>query len=196
MSEVSRRNDEVRLSTAERDEAVARIQTAYADGRLEEQELDRRLREALNAVFPRDLEPLLKDLPREPPRVPSSPPKSSIVAYGSRIERAGRWAVPPRLTPTIVKGHLVLDFRAAQLLGDETIVQVRGYKSTIEIIVPPGVEVESRGFAYKGQWTGGESGSGGAPCRRTIRIRGFAYKSKVIVRRSGPSGLAGPAPGA
>jgi hypothetical protein len=61
MDEISRRdNAEVRLSAAERDEAVARIQAAYADGRLEEQELDRRLRDALDAVYGRDLEPLLK----------------------------------------------------------------------------------------------------------------------------------------
>ncbi len=186
MNEISRRDDaEVRLSAAERDEAVARIQTAYADGRLEEQEFDRRLRDALDAVYERDLQPLLRDLPRAAPPAPAA--KGSIVAYGSRIERTGRWAVPARLRPTILKGHLLLDLRAAQLLSDETVVHIKGYKSTIEIVVPPGVEIDSRGFAYKGKWVGEQADDAPAPNRRVIRIRGVAYKSTVIVRRSGPA---------
>ncbi len=187
MNEISRRDGtDLRLSAAERDEAVARIQTAYADGRLEEQEFDRRLREAIDAIYARDLEPLLEDLPREAPPVPTKPAKGSIVAYGSRIERTGRWAVPARLTPTILKGHLLLDLRAAQLLSDETVVRIRGYKSTIEIVVPPGVEIDSRGFAYKGKWVAERADDAPSPDRKTIRIRGIAYKSTVVVRRSGP----------
>ncbi len=187
MNELSRRDREVRLSAAERDEAVARIQSAYVAGRLEEQELDRRLRGAIDAVYERDLAPLLDDLPLETPPAPTAAEKSSIVAYGSVVERTGRWVVPAALKPIIYKGHLVLDLRAAHLLSDDTVVRVTSYKSTIEIIVPAGVAVDSQYIAYKGQRTADPGEDEAAP-RKTVHIRGIAYKSKVVIRRSGRQG--------
>jgi hypothetical protein len=183
MNELSGGERGARASSAERDAAILRIQAAFAEGRIEEQELERRLREALDATHARDLEPLIVDLPQGEARPPAAPARESIRAYGSRIERTGRWTIPSRLVPTILKGHLLLDLRAAHLASPEAVVHLRSYKSTIEIVVPPGVDVEWRGFAYKGTWSAEPAGETRTPGRKTIRLRGIAYKSRLVVRK-------------
>jgi hypothetical protein len=53
-----------RLSDGERDEAIAALADAYAEGRLDHDEFEVRLEAAARAVFAVDLDPLFTDLPR------------------------------------------------------------------------------------------------------------------------------------
>ncbi|WP_460862854.1 DUF4870 domain-containing protein [Nocardiopsis coralliicola] len=53
---------QVRLTHADRDAAAERLQQAFADGRLDEDEFDERLSTAMSAKFPAELEPLLTDI--------------------------------------------------------------------------------------------------------------------------------------
>lgn len=52
----------MRVSQADRDEVVSRLQTAFSEGRLDENEFDERLDRAISARTHGDLAPLLKDL--------------------------------------------------------------------------------------------------------------------------------------
>jgi len=64
-----------RIGDAERDEAATYLREALAEGRLEPNEFDERLDQALKARTQSDLEPLFKDLPGPKPgqRLSSAP---------------------------------------------------------------------------------------------------------------------------
>jgi hypothetical protein len=66
----------IRISDAERQAAAQRIGAAWAEGRLDDAEYDRRLAQAFAAVTYGDLEQLFTDLPHPTPqyRPPSPPP--------------------------------------------------------------------------------------------------------------------------
>jgi hypothetical protein len=67
-----------RLSDIERDEAIAALGDAYAEGRLDHDEFDVRLEAASRAVLASDLDPLFADLPR------SRPAQSSVALVPRR----------------------------------------------------------------------------------------------------------------
>jgi Domain of unknown function (DUF1707) len=72
--EPARRDPDLRMSQAERDEVVALLAGHFADGRLTVEEYEERVEAALAARTGRDLEPLLEDLPAaDPPAAPARP---------------------------------------------------------------------------------------------------------------------------
>lgn len=180
--------DRTRASDQERDAAVGRLQAAFADGRLDDQEFDQRMRTALTARTRADLSELLSDLPDETPApLPVSPgtrPGRFAVTFKSTIRRAGRWRVPERYTAVVYKGQGWLDLRAAELTSPVTTIRAVAYKSRIGILVPPGVRVETGGLGVS---TGGDAGSGPlAGSAPVVRVQGYSYKGSVEVTSHPP----------
>ena len=60
----------MRASDQDRDEATVCLQTAFAEGRLDDAEFDRRMRSALTAVTRQELDRLAADLPAAPGAAP------------------------------------------------------------------------------------------------------------------------------
>lgn len=94
----------MRISDADRDEAVEALSEHYASGRLTKDEYDERVDHAWAARFQGDLDPLFSDLPRRDqprvatwssPPIPEPPPWSQ--AARQRPGRARRYPVPPIL---------------------------------------------------------------------------------------------------
>ena len=56
----------LRIGDAERDRAIAALGDHFAEGRLNAEEFDQRVDQAIKARFNEDLEPLFVDLPRTP----------------------------------------------------------------------------------------------------------------------------------
>lgn len=167
----------MRASDVERDEVLVRLHGAFAEGRLTEAELDERTATALAARTRAELDRLLTDLPVAAVRTaapPSTRPGRMQVAYKDSVRRGGRWRVPDGYTAVIYKGGGLLDLRAAELEGPVTRIRALAYKSTIEIIVPPGVRVEVDGFGVSSEVHGDL-----APNAPVIQIRGFAYKGRI-----------------
>src|SRR5215469_13359023 len=75
----------MRAGDRERDAVVQRLQEAFADGRLDDDEFDRRTRSALTARFNSELDLLTEDLPAS---TGAPLPVSSVAA----ARRAGRFA--------------------------------------------------------------------------------------------------------
>src|ERR1700745_3870247 len=110
----------MRASDQDRDEATHRLQAAFAEGRLDDAEFDRRMRSALTAVNRPELDKLSADLPAAAPAAraaraaapapaaapPAAGPKPGryAVAYKNSVRRGGRWRVPDRFTPVVYKG--------------------------------------------------------------------------------------------
>jgi len=176
----------LRASDRDRDEMLVRLHTAFAEGRLNEPELDERIDLVLAARTHGELGAVAADLPsgRAVPAAPRGGPVGRFqVAYKSSVTRAGRWRLPERFTAVVYKGTGTLDLRCAELDGPITTLRVLAYKSTVEIIVPPGVRVEADGLGVSAEVHGDPPA--GAP---VVHVRGYAYKgairAKGLIRRS------------
>src|SRR5579862_5409387 len=128
---------DLRVSDRDRDGVAQILQAAFAEGRLDDDEFDERMRAALTARTGADLEKLTADLPATAASPVSRAPASArapgrfAIAFKSSIRRGGRWRVPERYTSVVYKGGGWLDLRAAELSGHETTMLVVAYKSRV-----------------------------------------------------------------
>jgi len=189
----------IRASDQDRDAVAQRLQQAFAERRLDDDEFDERMRAALTARTGADLEKLTADLPAPAPgssvqAAPAAAAGHRAVAYKSSIRRGGRWRVPERFTSVVYKGSGWLDLRAAELTAPVTTMRVVAYKSRIDILVPPGVRVEMDGFGVSKGWSPEEQQEIPLPSDApTVHIRGIAYKSTIETRTKPAE--SGPGPG-
>ena len=170
----------LRASDGDRDRVLVRLHTAYAEGRLTEAELDERIDHALAARTQADLAEVSSDLPDAQAAVAPAergPAGRFQMAYKSTVRRTGRWRLPERYTTVVYKGHSLLDLRAAELDGPVTTIRVLAYKSTVEVIVPPGVRVESGGMGVSADLHGAPG-----PDATVVHIQGFAYKGEIVAK--------------
>ncbi|HEY7431773.1 MAG TPA: DUF1707 domain-containing protein [Streptosporangiaceae bacterium] len=180
--------DRIRASDQERDVAATRLQVAFGEGRLGDAEFDTRMRAALTAQTRADLAELVRDLPAEssaPLPVPTGGRGGRLaMAYKSSVRRGGRWRVPDRYTTVVYKGSGWLDLRGAELTSPVTTIRAIGYKSRIDILVPPGVRVEADGLGISAG-----AGDGDAPLSANapvVHVHGYAYKGCVEVSSHPP----------
>ncbi len=147
-------SDLMLASNAEREMAVQRLQVAFAEHRLDDDEFGQRVRGALSARTTAELAGLTAG--------------------------TGRWSVPRRFFSVVYKGDGLLDIRAAELTSADTTIVAVSYKSRTEIVLPPGVRVElgGTGVSAAGE-TRAELVSAGAP---VMRVKGVAYKGTIEVR--------------
>src|SRR5215469_616754 len=104
----------IRASDQDRDAVAQRLQQAFAERRLDDDEFDERMRAALTARTGADLDKLTADLPAPAPgsgvsgstgqTAPLRGPGRRAIAYKSSIRRGGRWRVPERFTSVVYKG--------------------------------------------------------------------------------------------
>jgi hypothetical protein len=182
----------IRVSDQDRDGVAQRLQQAFAERRLDDDEFDERMRAALTARTSEDLDKLTADLPAaapgsSAPALPGRPAGRWAVAYKNSIRRGGRWRVPERFTSVVYKGSGWLDLRAAELTAPVTTVLAVAYKSRIEILVPPGVRVEMEGFGVSKGWSAEEELEIRLPADApTVHVRGVAYKGTIETRTRPP----------
>jgi hypothetical protein len=166
-----------RASDRDRDDMLVRLHTAFAEGRLNEAELDERIDLVLAARTHGELDAVAADLPsgRAAAAGPAKGPAGRFqVAYKGSVTRAGRWRLPQRFTTVVYKGTGLLDLRSADLDAGVTTLRVLAYKSTVQVVVPPGVRVETSGVGISAEVHG--DAPPGAP---VVHIRGLAYKGTI-----------------
>jgi hypothetical protein len=166
---------------------LQRVQQAFAEGRLDDNEFDERMRATLTAKTHAELDVLLNDLPatpdgQAPAQVAGPAPGKYAIAYKGSVRRSGRWRVPATYTTVVYKGGGWLDLRAAELTGPVTAIRAVAYKSTVKILVPPGVRVEVTGFGIVQDGTDDETLGYRLPDDApVIHIRSLAYKGSVEI---------------
>ncbi len=137
----------LRIGTADRRDAVARIERAAAEGRLTQAEASDRLARVEPALTYADLDPLIADLPSiAPPVVPlgwGAANRLPIAGGMSREKREGRWEIPPYLRVSGDLGSVRLDCREAVCLSPVVDIEVSAGAGGIKIIVPDGWGVDS-----------------------------------------------------
>jgi hypothetical protein len=181
----------IRVGDRDRDAVVQRLQQAFAEGRLDDDEFDQRTRAALTARNSTDLAVLTRDLP-EAAAAPAASPAASTgaqrqaggtaMAYKNSVRRAGRWQVPEHFRTIIYKGSGHLDLRAAELTAHETTLEVIAYKSRVDVLVPPGVRVNLDGVGVSKGWSADEDLEGRLPADApVVHVRGVGYKATIEV---------------
>lgn len=174
---------------------LQRVQQAFAEGRLDDNEFDERMRATLTAKTHAELDVLLKDLPAAtsgqpataPATVTGPAPGKYAIAYKGSVRRSGRWRVPATYTTVVYKGGGWLDLRAAELTSPVTAIRAVAYKSTVRILVPPGVRVEVTGFGIEQDGTDDETLGYRLPNDApVIHIRSLAYKGSVEITTRPP----------
>lgn len=207
------------LNEQERQRVVELLCDAYASDQLEMEEFERRLDQANRAGSGAELAGLLSDI-RVASAVVSTSPEGRggkggavtqrdggdvgwHVADSARIPerqfhlaiwsarvRKGNWVPARQMTALAFMGGVELDFREAVFGPQGVDVTAFAVMGSVEIIVPPGIHVETNGFALMGGFEDVLMGAGVAgPDAPTLRISGMALMGgvEVSVRQPGES---------
>ena len=195
-----------------RQNAIDTLMEHFANDVLDVDEFERRLDRAHAATSTDELRALLIDLPGGG-MLPSAPgmtpgtdvaPRPSysaapagqvkdaeyVVALMGGTSRRGHWQPARKNYAIAIMGGTELDFREAAFGPGVTEVQVWTMWGGVEIIVPPGINIESRGIALLGGFDHASDERGMPdPTAPTLRITGLAVMAGVdiSVRRVGES---------
>ncbi|MFI9161351.1 DUF1707 domain-containing protein [Kitasatospora aureofaciens] len=131
------------ISAQHRDTAVRRLQEAYAEGHLSDEELDERLRAALTATTPGGLDSALAALP-EPP--PDSTAAITGTGTGGWIRRRGAWSVPRVLKVASALGRVRLDLSRAVIAHPVVDIELHLGTGGANVIVPRDAVVDLSGL--------------------------------------------------
>lgn len=197
-------------SPARRQAVIDALCEAFAHDRLSTRELESRLDVATRARTEPELAALLADLDlsslssgqgegsvtstamvgagraagpvvRRSAGPPAQSRQFSVGVFSGHVRR-GAWEPAANITALAVMGGVELDFREA--VFSESVVDVRALAvlGGVDIVVPPGVRVDTSGFAIMGGFDGmsdiDESLGADAP---TLRVGGFALMGGVNV---------------
>jgi Domain of unknown function (DUF1707)/Cell wall-active antibiotics response 4TMS YvqF len=174
----------------QRERVIERLGANFINDFLSLEELDQRLSLAFKARSYAELQQLVANLPEQstsqavrmaaPDRVPE---RGFMAAVMGGSLRGGSWLVPRHLKVFTFWGGAGIDLRQARLAPGITEIEVYAIMGGAEIIVPPGVRVETDGVAIMGGFeaTAGDADALGADVP-TVRISGLCIMGGVDAR--------------
>jgi len=178
-----------------RERVIAALQEHFAHDVLDVEDFERRVTLAHQSESPAAIGALLDDPPPLASAAPAPRPATDLVpaaevrptqtVYGlmSSTERRGAWRVPRSLRVRGTMSSIVLDFRDARLPAGPVDVELRAVMSSIEIIVPPGLSVETEGSAIMGSFEHIDRAPPTPdPEAPLLRVRGLAFMGSVEIR--------------
>ena len=165
----------IRVSDAEREQAVVVLREHLLAGRLTLDEFSERVEAALQARVGGELARLQEDLPAVPPAVSRSRRKPSRVtaALLGHVARRGPFRLRKWTLAASALGDLDLDLREATIDGPRTAVTLLVAFGNADIYVPEGVSVNVTGmtvFGHRREW-GRDTGRADAPVVQ-VRVLG------------------------
>lgn len=191
------------LSDDTRQVTIDALMEHFANDVMDVEEFERRVEIAHNATTADELKGLLKDLPgggdlpvrreggagaeiahtREYTVTSGAQreDKTYVVAMLGGSSRRGHWTPARKNYAVAVMGGAELDFREAVFGRGVTEVHVYALWGGVDIIVPPGINVESRGIALLGGFDHSADSIAGDPNQPTLRITGVALMAGVDV---------------
>jgi hypothetical protein len=177
-----------------RERVIAALQEHFAHDALDVDEFERRVTLAHTSESAAEIEELLADLPALANALVPTPkaalvpaadvvPTQTIYTLMGTTERRGSWVVPRRMRVRATMGTAVLDFRDARLPAGAVDVDIRALMSSAEIIVPPGLAVETDGSAIMGTFEHVDRAPAHPdPDAPVLRIHGLALMGTVEVK--------------
>ena len=200
---------ETRLALARahetRERVIAELQEHFAHDALDVDEFERRVTLAHTSESSVEIARLTADLPAlarapAPAQTTALVPADEVravqtvrVLMGS-TERRGSWTVPRRMNVRTTMGSTVLDFRDARLPAGTVEIQLRTVMGSAEIIVPPGLAVETEGSAIMGSFEHVDRAPAHPdPDTPLLRVRGLAFMGSVEIKMRLPGETEGDA---
>ena len=179
----------------EKEKVVKHLIDHYAADNLTVEEFESRLDSAYAARTQADLERLLSGLPElasqpDEPAVPAVQrvPAESVRPTGFQIaimggwEKKGEWTPARKMYSFALMGGAGLDFREAKMPPGVTEVNILAIMGGVEVLVPPGLAVETHGFGFMGGFEGVDQvGVDTDPDAPRLVIRGMAIMGGVDV---------------
>jgi hypothetical protein len=150
----------LRASDADRDQVATLLSTAYAEGRLSQEEHDERLDQLMTAKTFDDLLPITRDLVLVNPSAPVATPHTTsrfaidtvgqnsesdnMIAVFGGVTRKGRWRIRKNTRALALFGGMDLDLRDA--IFEAPVVEISGFWcfGGLDIKVPEGIEVQDQ----------------------------------------------------
>lgn len=188
-----------------RERVIAQLCRGFAEEHLDADQLQARLDGAQRAATLDELTALVADLPAVvPPAAPVPAAGDGVqVAHPSQVAeqqfvvavmggacRRGAWTASRQLNVIAVMGGAELDFRQARMAPGVTELNVFALMGGVQVVVPPGVQVEMNGIALMGGFDEKiRADAPPAPGSPILRIGGFAMMGgvDVTVRHPGES---------
>jgi hypothetical protein len=187
----------LRASDADRDQVATLLSTAYAEGRLSQEEHDERLDQLMVAKTFDDLLPITHDLVLVGPPVTVATPQTSsrfaidtvgqnsesdnMIAVFGGVTRKGRWRIRKNTRALALFGGMDLDLRDA--IFEAPVVEISGFWcfGGLDIKVPEGIEVQDQ---IAGIFGGSEVRDIGEPASGApkVVIKGVALFGGVSVK--------------
>jgi cell wall-active antibiotic response 4TMS protein YvqF/uncharacterized protein DUF1707 len=181
-----------------RERVIGALQEHFAHDALDVDEFERRVtlahtsesQEAILALL--DDLPALADTPGRAPKAALVPadevrPSQTLRAIMSSTERRGPWVVPRKVRVRATMSSTVLDFREARLPAGAVEIDLRAIMSSVEILVPPGLAVETEGMAIMGTFEHVDRAPAHPdPDAPLLRVRGLALMGSVEIKMRMP----------
>jgi len=168
-----------------RERVVEALSEHFARDNLTLDDLETRMARVYSATTPAEVDALLDGLPAlatgapVPIQIDSYSPtpklRERLVAIMSGIVRAGSWKIPRRLKVVAIMGNVELDLRQAELPPGVTEIHAFVLMGNLEVRVPPGVRLETDGFAFMGAF------------EDRVHEAGVAHADAPVVRVTGTS---------
>lgn len=182
-----------------KERAVDRLRAHYVRDDIDVDEYETMVDIAWAATAPAELDQLIARLPAlseaehsaisatdSAPLVASA---GAVREHGFQIsvlggsDRTGSWVPPQRLTTIAVMGGVGLDFREAKFGPGVTEVTILVVCGGVDVIVPPGLTVETAGFGLLGGFDSySQTVMSDDPSAPVLRIRGLALMGGVEVK--------------
>ena len=190
------------VSQAAREKVVQDLGDHFAQDRLTLDEYERRVQEAYRTPSNQALLALTSDLALPVPvaaagtqpavRANALAPTSKrapkwLFALMSGVVRRGRWVVPAKIRAIACMGGVEIDLRDATLTATVTEITVLALMGGVVVTVPPGVRLESDGFAIMGGFEDQlREPASHDPDAPVVRVRGLAIMGGVETKVAEP----------
>lgn len=170
------------VSDGDRNQVVALLESACAEGRITPAERTERIQAATTAQTFDDLVPLTRDLvalddtsSRAPawsqaPGQAGAEPELIVTLFGA-TERRGRWQPRRHLSVLNLFGSTTLDLREAVFTDNTCEVNVFCLFGAVDVLVPEGTELQNRALAVFG--SSNAKATPPVPGAPSVLVRGF-----------------------
>lgn len=173
-----------------RERVIEALSQHFARDNLTLEDLETRMARVYAATTPQEVDALLDGLPALATGAPipvsadsfASAPKlrERLIAIMSGIVRRGAWKIPRRLKVIAIMGGVELDLRQAELPPGVTEIHAFVFMGGLVVRVPPGVRLETDGFAFMGGFEDRVFDPGVAgPDAPVVRVTGVAIMGGV-----------------
>jgi len=173
--------DESRASDAEREQAVARLREASAEGRLTLEELAERTAWAYDSTTHAELEKVTRDLPAATAAPsPERRARGTLVAIFAPLTRRNRRPLPERTLVLSIFAPVRLDLRETTFVPGEAEIVVLSLFGPVFVTVPEHVDVDTSVVSVFAPVRHDDSGPV-PPAAPRLRVRGLAFFAPLFV---------------